>query len=106
MDKEEILKKSREQNEDEGAVYADNKGRHYGVIAFSLIFIIIMLFNIFTKQHNFVPNSMYFAYISAEAYGKYRITKAKALMATTVSAAIASVALLACHVLTVLGMGA
>lgn len=106
MDKEEILKKSREQKEDEGTVFADNKGRRYGVIAFSSVFIIIMFFNIFTKQNNFVPYSMFFAYMSAEAYGKYRITKSKALMVTTVLASIASVAFIACHVMKVLGIGA
>ncbi|MPM95106.1 hypothetical protein SDC9_142257 [bioreactor metagenome] len=106
MDKEEILKKSREQKEDEGTVYADNKGRRYGVIGFCSVFIIIMFFNIFTRQNNFVPYSMFFAYMSAEAYGKYRATKAKALMVTTVLAAIASVAFFACHVLEVLGIGA
>lgn len=106
MDKEQILKKSREQKEDEGTVYADNKGRRYGVIGFSSVFIIIMLFNIFTKQNNFVPYSMFFAYMSAEAYGKYRITKTKTLMGTTVLASMASVAFIACHVLEVLGIGA
>ncbi|MEA4954533.1 MAG: DUF6442 family protein [Pseudoflavonifractor sp.] len=106
MEKEEILKKSREQKEDEGTVYADNKGRRYGVIAFCSVFIIIMAFNLFTGQNNFVPYSMFFAYMSAEAYGKYRIAKEKALMVTTVLASIASVAFLACHVMEVLGIGA
>jgi hypothetical protein len=106
MDKEEILKKSREQKEDEGTVYADNKGYRYGVIGFCSVFIIIMFFNIFTKQNNFVPYSMFFAYMSAEAYGKYRAVKTKARMVTIVLAAIASVAFLACHVLEVLGIGA
>jgi hypothetical protein len=106
MDKEEILKKSREQKEDEGTVYADNKGRCYGVIAFCSVFIIIMFFNIFTKQNNYVPYSMFFAYMSAEAYGKYRVAKEKTFMITTVFASIASIAFLACYVLEVLGTGA
>lgn len=106
MDKEEILKKSREQKEDEGTVYADNKGRRYGVIGFCSVFIIIIFFNILTKQNNFIPYSMFFAYMAAEAYGKYRATKTKTLMVTTVLASIASIAFLACHVLEVLGIGA
>lgn len=106
MDKEEILKKSREQKEDEGIVFADNKGRRYGEIGFCSIFIIIMLFNFFNKQNNFIPFSMFWAYISAETFGKYRITKKKALMVTTVFAAIASVAFLICHMLAVLRIGA
>ena len=31
MNKEEILKKSRDQKEDEGTVYAENKGRRFGL---------------------------------------------------------------------------
>lgn len=38
MDKEEILKRSREQKEDEGTVYADNNGRRYGVMGFCSVF--------------------------------------------------------------------
>lgn len=38
MNKEEILKKSRDQKEDEGTIYADHNDRRYGVIAFSSIF--------------------------------------------------------------------
>lgn len=106
MDKEEILKRSREQKEDEGTAYADNNGRRYGVMGFCSVFIIIMFFNIFTKQNNFIPYSMFFAYMSAEAYGKYRAAKAKALMVTIVLASIASVSFLACHILTVLRIGA
>ena len=105
MEKEEILKMSRSQKEDEGTVYADNKGRRYGVVGFCSIFIIIMFFNLFTNQPNFVPFSMFWAYMSAEAYGKYRITKAKTFLVTVVFAAIASAAFLACHVFEVLGIG-
>lgn len=102
MDREEILKRSREQKEDEGTVYADNKGRRYGVIGFCSVFIIILLFNILTKQNNFVPYSMFFAYVAAEAYGRYRATKAKMLMVTTVTSSIAAVGSLACYALGVL----
>jgi hypothetical protein len=106
MNKEEILKKSRDQKEDEGTIYADNNGRRYGVIAFSSIFIIITFFNLFTKQNNFIPYCMFFAYMSAEAYGKYRATKVKVFMTTTILASFASVAFLICYVLVVLGIGA
>ena len=106
MDKEEILKRSREQKEDEGTVYADNNGRRYGFMGFCSVFIIIMFFKIFTKQNNFIPYSMFFAYMSAEAYGKYRATKAKTRKVSTMLASIASVSFLACHILTVLGIGA
>jgi hypothetical protein len=105
MNKDEILKKSRELKEDEGTIYTDNKGRRYGVIAFSSIFIIITFFNLFTSQNNFVPYCMFFAYMSAEAYGKYRATKSKTFMTTTVLASFASFAFLICYIFVVLGIG-
>lgn len=106
MNKEEILKMSRAQKEDEGVVYTDNKGRRYGVIGFSTFFIIIVLFNLFNRQNNFVPFSMFWAYASAEAYGKYKTNKSKTLLITIVMAAIAATAFLACYVIEVMGIGA
>lgn len=106
MNKEEILKKSREQKEDEGVAYAEDKGRRYGVMGFCAVFIVIIFFNLFTGQNNFVPNSMFFAYLAAEAYGKYRLDRKKAFMTTTVFGAIASVLFLICHIMKVMEIGA
>lgn len=106
MNKDEILKKSRAEKDDEGTIYVNNNGHRYGVIGFCSVFIIIILFNIFTKQNNFVPFSMFWAYASAEAYGKYKITKTKTLMLTAILAAIAAVLFLACYILEVLEIGA
>lgn len=105
MNKEDILSRSREQKEDEGIIYAENKGRRYGVIGFSVMFIIIMFFNIFTKHNNFIPYCMYFGYISAEAYGRNQITHDKKLVVTTVFAAVSSILFLVCHIINVLGVG-
>ncbi|WP_460644181.1 DUF6442 family protein [Lacrimispora brassicae] len=87
-------------------MYADNKDRRYRVIGFCSVCIIIMLFNFFMGQNNFVLFNMFWAYISAETYGKYRITKLKTLGASIVFPAITSILFLACHVLEVLGIGA
>ena len=103
MNKDEILEKSRAQKKDEGEEFAENKGRRAGVVAFCIIFIIILFFNTATGQNNFAPYSMFWAYMAAEAYGKYRVTKEKKLLVTLVFAAIASVLFLACHVIEVMG---
>lgn len=105
MNKDEILKRSRDQKEDEGDIYAENKGRRFGVIGFCSVFIIIMCFNFFTGQNNFVPFAMFWAYGSAEAYGKYRVTKKKAFLVTTIFAAVASLCSIACHIIKTLGIG-
>ena len=36
MNKDEILRKSREQKEDEGVIHAENAGRRYGFIGLSI----------------------------------------------------------------------
>lgn len=99
MDKEEILKKSREQKEDEGIIFAENKGRRFGIVGFVSVFVIIVLFNLFTGQNNFAPFTMFWAYAAAEAYGKYSVTKKKAYFVTTIFAGIAAVCFLASYIL-------
>jgi hypothetical protein len=48
----------------------------------------------------------FFAYIAAEAYGKYRITKAKSMVVLTVLGAIASILTLDRYVTNILCIGA
>ena len=45
MKKDEILAKSRKEGKDEGTIYAQNKGRGFGVVGLSLIFIFVAIFN-------------------------------------------------------------
>lgn len=61
MDKEEILAKSRQEKKDEGMTEAENRGRRIGVMAFSAIFIFIVLFNLFNGQPNYAPMAMFWA---------------------------------------------
>lgn len=105
MNKNEVLQKSREQKEDEGVIYANNRGRSTGVIGFCSLFIVVVMFNFFTGQSNHVPFALFWAYGAAEAYGKYRITHGRGLLVTVIFAAIASVCFLACHVLVTLHIG-
>ncbi|WP_324825364.1 DUF6442 family protein [Sinanaerobacter sp. ZZT-01] len=105
MDKNEILKKSREQKEDEGTIFVQNNGRRFGVIGFCSIFVIIMVFNLFTGVENFVPFTMFWAYAAAESYGKYRTTKRGVEGITAVLASLASLGFLICHIVDTLGVG-
>lgn len=106
MKKEEILRKSREEKNDEGVTYEKNEGLRFGVIGFCTIFVIIMVFNIIMKQNNFVPYSMFFGFMACEALGKYRFKKTNAYLFTIILASVASILFLACYILTVLGIGA
>ena len=90
-------------DKDEGMTEAENRGRRIGVMAFSAIFIFIVLFNLFNGQPNYAPMAMFWAFLSAEAYPKYRFTKQKAYLVTTIAGGVASLASLASFVLSVLG---
>ena len=103
MNKEEILQASRAQKEDEGQVYAEQYGRKIGYIAFSALFAAIVLFNFLTGQSNDVPFTLFWAFLGAEAFGKYRVTKKRSFLVTTVCAAIAAVCFLAVYVIRTLG---
>ena len=47
MTKEEILERSRKEKKDEGTEYMMNRGRRYGVMAMSSMFIILAVFNLY-----------------------------------------------------------
>lgn len=102
MDREEILKRSRAEKEDEGETYAANKGRRTGVAAFCMVFIIIIVFNIITGQSNYMPFAMFWAYIAAEGWGKYRASGTRACQWTAILGGVGAVCWLAAYVLSVL----
>lgn len=58
MDKNTVLEKSRNSRSDEGIEYAESKGRKIGFVIFSLIFLFIILFNLFFSGGN---NSVFYA---------------------------------------------
>ena len=103
MNREEILARSRKENIDEGFQDAANKGRRIGLSAFCCVFIVIVVFNLFTGQDSHAPEAMFWAFLSAEAYYKYRFAKNKIYLTTTIAGAIASIAFLANYIITVLG---
>ena len=89
MDKNEILEKSRKENKDEGMVEAENKGMRIGFMFFCALFVFIAIFNLFfgeTSTFNAV-SSLFWAFFAALTYGRYRFTKSKQLLITTIAGA-------------------
>lgn len=101
MDREEILKRSRAEKEDEGVTYAENKGRRVGVIAFCLVFVIIAVFDFLMEQNSYAPFAMFWAYIAAEGWGKYRASGSRTHLWVVVCGGVSAVGWLACYILTV-----
>ena len=101
MNKKEILNKSRLER-DEGLDFAENQGRKAGYIVFTIIFVVIVLFNFFRGVSNYAVFAMFWAFIGAEAYPKYKFTGQKVYLVTTISGLTASLASLLNYILTVL----
>ena len=94
MDKEDILKRSRREK-DEGLTYAQDRGRQYGVVGFLVLFLVIMVRGL----DNSLPLTLFWAYLSCEAAGRYFARKEKSVLATAVLAGLASLFSLASYIL-------
>ena len=66
MNKEDILARSRAEQNDEGMRDAEEKGRRIGIRAFCLVELIVLIFNYCTDQPTYVPMSMFWAFTAAE----------------------------------------
>lgn len=102
MDREEILRHSRAEKEDEGSTFAENRGRRFGVAGFCILHILLVVFNLATSQSSYSIHALFWCYISLEAWGKYRTSRRRVFLSTTVLAAVSSLCFLACYVLEVL----
>lgn len=100
MNKEEILARSRQEKHDEGMTMAENQGRKFGLMAFCVIFMIVILCNLAKGHSNYAPFAMFWAFLAAEAYPKYVFTKQKSYLLSTIFGAIASLGFLASFILT------
>lgn len=103
MNKDEILAKSREEGKDEGFADASNRGYGIGMVAFCIVFIFIIFFNLFNGKPNHAPMAMFCAFFAAEAYPKYKFTKSKLYLVTAISNSIACVAFLINMIISTLG---
>lgn len=101
MDKEGILARSRRERVDEGAKNAENHGMKIGIVCFLAVLIFLMAFNFFTGQQNDALLAVFWAYVAAEAFPRYRFSKEKSLLVTTIAGGLLAVANLATYVISV-----
>lgn len=103
MNREEILEKSRKEKQDEGMLNAENRGRKLGMVAFCIVFIAIMLINFCTGHSNHAPLTMFWAFLAAEAYPKYKFTGRKSYLVITVAGGLASLFALLNYLVEIMG---
>ncbi|HAZ36833.1 MAG TPA: hypothetical protein DEF85_08450 [Clostridiaceae bacterium] len=93
MDKEKILEKSREIHQDEGMEHAESQGREIGFIAFCILFIFLVIFNLFYGESVtfYAISSLFWALSAGESYGKYRFAKTKLHFISAIVCSITSI---------------
>ena len=99
MEKQDILEKSRQEKTDEGVTYAENEGRRYGEISFCLLVIAVLVYDFTKGLDNYLPMSLLWAYLAAQALGKYQVRRERRFLWGIVFGAIASLCFLLCYVL-------
>ena len=102
MTKEEILAKSRNEKKDEGTEYIASRGRRWGVGAMSLMFIALSVFNWANGQDNDQLLAVFWAYLSFEEYGMYKVTHERGRLIATVCGMVAALLFAICYIITVL----
>ena len=102
MTKEEILAKSRNEKKDEGTEYIASRGRRWGVGAMSLMFIALSVFNWANGQDNDQLLAVFWAYLSFEEYGMYKVNHERMRLIAAILGLVAAVLFAVCYVITVL----
>ena len=102
MNREEILAKSRKENRDEGLLNAQHKGMAAGVITLILMYLVISIVSAIKDQPTHAVSAIFWAYIAAEAFPKFRFTRKAMYLAVLITGALASAASLARFLIDVL----
>lgn len=78
MEREEVLRKSRKEQNDEGLDYVENTGRRKGIMVLLLMSLFVILYNrIVHIQTSFGVCVVVSTYLAVEEYYKYKYTKQK-----------------------------
>ena len=99
MNKEEILAKSRAEKRDEGAEYALDKGRMYGILGMTLMYLLLLIFNWTYDQNCSSLFAMYWMYLGFELLGRNKVTRQKALLVGGIFSILAGIGFAAAHVI-------
>mgnify|MGYP004539319231 FL=1 len=91
VDKKEILEKAQKESDDEGLQNARNKGRAWGVLAFTAVYVIITIFNFVKDNPNNIPSLFFMAYLAAESIPEFIFTKKKIFLFTSICAGISAI---------------
>ena len=103
MDREEILRRSRAEKEDEGNTYLENRGRRAGFYGLCAMYIALLAFNCWTEQPSESILALFTSYLTAEAWGQHRAGGRRLFLILSLLLAGAALLNLAIYVRGVLG---
>lgn len=101
MDKNEILEKSRKENQlhDEGVLNARNKGREWGVVGFLALCALVMAYNLIRGLDNSLPMVFFLGYLSCESLGQYGARREKIFLYSGLIGLVGALASVAAYIL-------
>lgn len=99
MDKEKILEKARNENKDEGLDNAKNEGLTIGYKIFLVVNTTLILFNLFKGQNSYAIMSLFWGFIGAEAYSRYKFSMKKIELVPLIGSSIACIGFLINYIL-------
>lgn len=102
MNKKDILEMSQNSKKDEGMEFAENQGRKIGISFFCAMFAVIILFDSFFGKGSrtfHAASAMFWTFMAAEAFPKYRFSHNKSYLIIIIAGGIAAMASLANFIL-------
>lgn len=101
MKKEEILARSRAEKKDEGTEFVLGKGRLYGVLGMTIMYLALLIFNFFYDQSNAALFTVYWFYLGFELLGRYKVIKQTGLLFSAIMGILAGLGFAAAHIICV-----
>ena len=102
MEKEEVLAMSRKEKTDEGLVAVENRGRRLGIVAISIVLLVMMVINFIAGESNFGLLALYLSFLAADTYPRYRFTRNSSYLISAILCAVATLCCLTAYGVSVL----
>lgn len=87
MDRDDILKKAREEKKDEGLSYIEFKGLRLGYKFFCVLIVVLIVIDLWKRQSVFSNLALFWGFVAADLYSKYKFFKSRKYLINMIIAA-------------------
>lgn len=102
MNKEDVLKLSRESNKDEGIENVEQRGRKLAFQVCSCVFVFEVILNMLANKQSYDICTLFFTYAAIEGMVQYRFFKKKLSFISMITCIIVAITCLVSFILTVM----